>query len=534
MARSTRLRRPGRQTARLTSALVLTLAASVGFSTRSKTLAAVDVAADVSRQVIAPLVQGDEPIIVTEHTVQTVDGPLRYEAEVGRLAIRRGDNGEVHGYIFFVAYRVTPKAGTPRPITFAWNGGPGVPSSIIHMGGMGPRMIVGKHIGDSPETLLRTTDLVFMDAMETGFSRPARERFAPEFFTLRGDVAATAEFIRAFRTRLRAMNQPVFVAGESYGVFRAAALSDFMVDQGDRLDGTILISGDFPNVPQPVAFYDAMHVPARTATAFYYKRLAPDLMSDRAATMKAVVDWAVNVYQPALEHLDTLSQAQRDDIIAQLARYTGMRPGDINHKTLVMHATRFLATFLGGDRDKPLSEWDMRKLMANENLTGSPQALDHYLRDELGYATDLSYSWVENGYRPEPGPKLATAGGQFDYDLPIPSDDWAETLKYGEVTWIARDNPPWMPNALRRDKKLQVFVATGRFDPLNMCEGDVRVTAQLPSAERARVENHCYQSGHVIYEDPAARHQLLGDLARFIDRTVATGKMPAEAGQATR
>jgi carboxypeptidase C (cathepsin A) len=513
---------------RLIGSLALPLAVCAGASTWSNTPAATDFAVDAPRQVIAPLVQGDEPIVVSQHTLKTVDGPLTYEAQVGRLAIRRGDNGEVHGYIFFVAYRTKPNGHVPRPITFAWNGGPGVPSSIIHLGGVGPRMMVGNQIEDSPETLLRTTDLVFMDAMETGFSRPARERFASEFFTLRGDVAASAEFIRAFRTRLRAMDQPVFVAGESYGVFRAAALSDFMVDRGDRLDGTILISGDFPNVPQPVAFYDAMHIPARAATAFYYKRLPPDLMRNRSATMKAVVAWAINVYQPALEHLATLSEAQKDRIIAQLARYTGMKPEDFSRETLVMHVNKFLAKFLGSDGEKPLSEEDTRVLQAEENLKGSPHALDRYLRDELGYNTDLSYSWIEDGYRPEPGPKLRAAGGQFDYDLPIPSDDWAATLKAGEVTWIARDNPPWMPNALRRDKKLRVFVATGRFDPLNMCEGDVRVTAQLPLGERARVENHCYESGHVIYDDPAARHLILEDLARFIDRTVAATRVTAK------
>lgn len=508
--------------------LTFVLAVCAVASISSEARAATSFTAEAPRQVIAPLVQGDEPIVVSRHTVQTVDGPLTYEAQIGRLAIRRGDDGEVHGYIFFVAYRVNPRGGLPRPITFAWNGGPGVPSSIIHMGGLGPRIMVGNHVQDSPETLLRTTDLVFMDAMETGFSRPAKERFAAEFFTLRGDVAATAEFIRAFRTRLRAMDQPVFVAGESYGVFRAAALSDFMVDRGDRLDGTILISGDFPNVPQPIAFYDAMHIPARTATAFYYKRLAPDLMSNRAATMQAAIDWATNVYEPALEHVATLSEAQKTRIIAQLARYTGMKPVDFRRKTLVMHAAKFITNFMGRDGDNPLSEEDTRELQAKENLKGSPLALDRYLRGELGYDTDLSYSWIEDGYRPQPGPKLRTAGGQFDYDLPIPSDDWAATLKDGEVTWIARDNPPWMPNALRRDRKLRVFVATGRFDPLNMCEGDARVTAQLPPDEQARVQNHCYESGHVVYADPAARHQLAGDLAGFIHQTIALEKVPAK------
>lgn len=507
---------------------VLLFATCTGVSVGHPALAVTACTPEGGNQIIAPLVQGDEPIVVTEQTVRTADGPLTYDAQVGRLAIRRGDNGDVQGYIFFVAYRVKAKTDVPRPITFAWNGGPGVPSSIMHLGGMGPRMMVGNHMEDSPDTLLRTTDLVFMDAMETGFSRPARERYAAKFFTLRGDVAATAEFIRAFRARLRATDQPVFIAGESYGVFRAAALADSMVDRGARLDGVILLSGDFPNVPQPVAFYDAMHIPARTATAFYYKRLPPDLMRNRAATMSAAVDWATTVYQPALEHLDTLSDSQKEEIIRQLARYTGMKPQDFSRKTLVMHANRFLEDFLGTNGDKRLSEEDTRELQADENLKGSPQALDHYLRDELDYNTDLSYSWIESGYRPEPGPKLRTIGAQFDYDLQIPSADQAAGLKYGEVTWIARDNPSWMPDALRRDKRLRVFVGTGRFDPLNMCEGDVRVIAQLPPGERARVQTHCYQSGHVIYLDPAARPVLLGDLSHFIDETMAAEKVPSK------
>ncbi len=486
------------------------------------------VAPEVPRRLIAQLVAGDEPIVVTEHTIRTADGPLTYEAEIGRLPIRNGETGEVYGHIFFVAYRVKGKGGAPRPITFAWNGGPLIPSSIMHLRGLGPRIMAGDRMEDNPETPLRTTDLVFMDAMETGFSRPLAPRFAPQFFTLRGDVAATVEFIRAFRTRLRAMDQPLFIAGESYGVFRAAALTDFMVQRGERIDGTILISGDFPNVRQPVAFYDAMHIPARTATAFYYKRLAPDLMKSRAATLKAVADWAANVYQPALEHVGTLSESQRDRIIAQLARYTGMKPEDFDRKTLVMHANEFLDEFLGDDGNEPLSGEDTRELRVSEDLKGSPEALNHYLRDELGYNTDLTYSWIESGYRPVPGPRLRTAGEQFDYDLSIPPDDWAATLKTGEATWVARNNPPWMPDALRRGRRLRVFVATGRFDPLNMCEGDVRVIAQLPPHEPARVESHCYESGHVIYLDPAARPRLLGDITRFITKTVAaaaaTGK----------
>jgi carboxypeptidase C (cathepsin A) len=475
-------------------------------------------------RVIAPLASGDEPIVVTEHTIKTAEGPLAYETLAGRLPIRNGETGEVHGHIFFVAYRAKNRDGAPRPITFAWNGGPTVPSWIIHMGGFGPRLMVGDTIKDNPETLLRSTDLVFMDAMETGFSRLEDPKFAPEFFTLRGDVAATAEFVRAYRARLRATEQPVFIAGESYGVFRAAALSELMANQHERLDGTILISGDFPNIPQPIAFYNAMHIPARTATAFYYKRLPPDLMQDRAKTMKEVADWATNVYQPALEHADTLSDADKDKIIAALARYTGMKPEAFDRKTLWMGTAQFLTDFFGASNDKMLNVLDTRKLQSQYDLFGSPKALDKYLRDEVGYNTDINYSQVENGYQPIPGAKLRGSRDQFDYDLDLPDTDLALTRKYGEATWIARHNPPWIPNALAHDKTLRVFVATGRFDPRNMCEGDERVIAQLPTDESRRVESHCYDSGHVIYDDASTRHELLSDISHFIAATVAAPK----------
>ena len=133
----------------------------------------------------------------------------------------------------------------------------------------------GGHGGQSGYAI-GPTDLVFYDAMETGFSRPASPEFAPEFLNLKGDVAATAEFIRVYRTRFRALDQPLFICGESYEFFRAAALADFLTDRDVKIAGTLLISGDIPNIPQPVAFYDAMHIPARTATAFYHHRLLPE------------------------------------------------------------------------------------------------------------------------------------------------------------------------------------------------------------------------------------------------------------------
>ncbi|MET0309826.1 MAG: hypothetical protein ABW023_14055 [Sphingomonas sp.] len=470
-----------------------------------------------------PLVAGDEPIVVTQHRIQTRNGPLVYEARAGRLAIRSKGTGEVRGYIFFAAYVVHAK-GHPRPITFAWNGGPLVASAILHMEGIGPRRRSKVGMVDNPETLLGTSDLVFMDAVETGFSRPAQPEFASDFMNLRGDVAATAEFIRAYRARFRAVDQPLFILGESYGVFRAAALADQLTERRQPLAGAILVSGDIPNIPQSPAFYDAMHVPARTAAAFHFKRLGPDLMRDRDATMRQAVDWARTVYLPALERVDQLRPDERDKIAEALARYIGIRAELVDRKSLVVHADQYLRQFLSEDGTQPLTEEDMRlRVGAEGDDLGDGVLVDRYIRGELGYATDLSYAGLEDAYVPFPAPKLLTIGDQWQYNQPgMTPEVMAELRRTGEVAPLARANPPWIVNALRRDPKLQVYVATGRYDPLNMCEGDAIAAATLPADLASRVATKCYESGHIIYRDDGARTPFLGDLSAFIRRVTGT------------
>jgi hypothetical protein len=473
-------------------------------------------------EVIAALVPGDEPVVVTKHRIQTPSGPLDYEARTGRIPIRDQNTGQVRGHIFFVAYVVKSK-GAPRPLTFAWNGGPGAASSIIHLEGLGPRHKAGDNVVDNPETLLQTSDLVFMDAMETGFSRPETPELAKEFLNLKGDIAATVEFIRAYRDRFHDNGRPLFICGESYGVFRATGVVDEFARRKVKVAGTILVSGDIPNIPQDDSFYDAMHVPARTATAFYYKRLDPDLMKDRDATLKAANAWAINVYQPALEKLAQLTPDEKEKIATDLARYIGMRPEQVDRKTLVVHVDHYMKDFFGGDGTKILAGHDMRQLDGDEkDPFGSPTLIDNYIRGELGYSTDLTYNNVDTGYTLTPGPPAGRPASGFFYNLDAMSpEDSALSTKYEEVTWIAKSMPKYVPDALQRDKDLKIFVATGRFDPLNMCEGDVRVTAQLPASQANRVTNHCYEAGHVMYEDEKVRPVFSKDLADFIRQTVA-------------
>jgi carboxypeptidase C (cathepsin A) len=461
------------------------------------------------------LIPGDEPVVVTLHSIRTPQGPLRYEARAGRLPIRDGQTGEVKGHVFFVAY-IALNRGTDRPLAFAWNGGPIAPSIRLHMQLLGPRRLTKQGFLDNAETLLAKTDIVFYDPVETGFSRPEKPESVPELLNMQGDIAEAAEFIRAYRARFGAGDRPLFVIGESYGVWRACAVSEILAKRGDKLDGVVLISGDLPGVPMPLAFYDAMHIPARTAIAYFYHRLPPELMQDRDASMKAVNAWVTSTYLPALLRPEQLSDADREKIAQDLARFTGLRPDQVDRQILVVSISEFLRGFFGGE--KTLDDEDARLLKSDTRDPASGKHIGRYLRGELGYTTDLTYSGSEkDGYTPTPGPGPKKMFSQWTYNEEGASPEIiAKLIAAMDPKYIASTMPSWLENAMRIDPDMKVFVATGRFDPLNMCEGDEIMRGKLEANLSNRVSIHCYEGGHMMYRDEQTRLQLSHDLAEFV------------------
>ena len=480
------------------------------------------------------LLVDDEPVVRTTHTILTRGGTLTYQAIVGRMPIRTGDTGQVHARLSFVAFVVTGR-GARRPLTFAWNGGPLVASAIVNMDGLGPRRRTRANVMvDNPDTLLATTDLVFMDPVRTGFSRPERPEFLPEFMNMLGDVATTVEFIRAFRARFHAFDQPLFIIGESYGVFRAAAVADTMTATGGGLAGAVLISGDIPNFAQAPAFYNAMHVPARAATALYYRRLTADDGRPDEAVIAEAAAWANDVYRPALLRIAALSPAERTAIVERLSHYTGVAAAEIDQRTLVVTGKQYLEKFFGAHDPRQLTYEDTRVLAgsADDNL-GNAGSINAYIRGELGYRTDLIYAGLEKGYVPTPGPPPPTFRDLWHYNQPGATPEIVAAMRDDGEAWpIARVNPNWIGNALRQDPRFRVLVATGRYDPLNMCEGNAAVVATLTADLADRIATKCYPSGHIIFRDDVARPVFLSDVAAFIRaQTVRHADMPL-AGRA--
>ena len=473
----------------------------------------------MARADVMPLVSGDESIISTAHQIKTAKGVLKFEARAGRLPIRNDETGEVRGYIFFVAY-IEKTAGPLRPLTFIWNGGPTANSLLVHTEMFGPRRLEHTGFVDNAETLLAMSDLVFMDPVGTGFSRPARPEYDREFLSTLGDFAATAEFIRAYRARFHSEHQPLFLAGESYGTWRVNGATEILVGRGVKVRGAILISGGIPGSQMSFEFTDAMYIPARTAAAFFHHKLAPELLKDREATLKEVNDWITATYLPTLEHRDSLSEADRGRVVADLARFTGVRPQQINAKTLVMSNRDYLHGLFEGDPVKVLNTYDMRISGSEHEDPGRKGFISDYLREELGYSSDLAYTDLEEGYMPSPGPARRSTGERWVYDHTDVTPDLLARMQAGGGP---PNSQPWLQNAMRVERHLRVFVAAGRYDSLNMCEGNLRMAAKLEDDLSRRFSNHCYEGGHMMYRDQPTRLQLSEDIGRFITEASADG-----------
>ncbi len=280
---------------------------------------------------------------MTKRQVTVAGRVLKYTARAGRLPILDNETGEVHGRIFFTAYTLDPAPGLrARPLTFLWNGGPGSSSSLVHLLGFGPRRLEpdGEAV-DNPGTWLDQTDLVFVDPVGTGYSRPAKAEYGAEFYQTRGDAESVAEFIRVYRNRFEAWDAPIFLAGESYGVTRAAAVADVLQRRRINVNGVILIGLTLPLGQLTSELRTALTMPTYTAAAYANKKLEPELQNDLQATLRHAEKWAQTEYAPALARRDSLSDSERQLLLTQLARFTGLDRRLLDTKTLSVGMEQF-------------------------------------------------------------------------------------------------------------------------------------------------------------------------------------------------
>jgi carboxypeptidase C (cathepsin A) len=497
----------------------------------------------------APAATPPDQMVVTHGQVTVAGKPLRYTARTGLMPLYDNDTGSLIARMFIIAYTVDRAPGEPpRPLTFIWNGGPGSSSSQVHLVGFGPKGFKTpptypqwkgppSEIAERPDTWLAYSDLVFVDPIGTGYSRATTDAYRDILYSQHGDGEAVAEMIRIYRTRYDAFDQPLFLAGESYGTTRAMEVAGDLARRRTPVAGVMLISG-FYDVGQtvPRTLDQALELSMFTATAWYHKRLPADLQAKgQDGAISEAVAWARKIYAPALETRDTLSSDDRAAVLAGLKRYTGLDPKYADAKTLLIDKGVFTDRLLE-DRDEELGRYDARMVVARRNMGAQPWLPTHdpslapmldlmegasvplirYLRGTLGYHSDLLYRGPF-GEAFHPLPMVTNPGGL--------GDDWM-TLMWDHVPKPAKTEGPPPPHeapplrqAMDAEPHMLVFNVRGMYD--GACAALDEAVARSDASLRPRIRNRCYPAGHMVYTDDAVRLQLSHDFAQFVRDGVA-------------
>jgi carboxypeptidase C (cathepsin A) len=475
---------------------------------------------------------GADRLSVTEHEVKAADGkPLPYRATAGTLAMK-DEAGKHKADVFFVAYemRLSGEEQATRPVTFVFNGGPGAAAVWLHVGTAGPKRLSLTEAGEVPppphrlvdneHTWLAATDLVFIDPVNTGYSRPAPGEDPQQFFGVENDVRWVADFIRLYTTRYARWASPKFLAGESYGTTRSAMLSEHLLDRlGITLNGIVLVSSvlDFATL-RPGNGNDlpyALYLPTYTATAGHHKKLPPDLQKDVPAAIGKAEQWALAEYVPALAQGAALPDDRRAAIAKELANFTGLPVEVVEKADLRIDPNLFRAALLEdagrviGRFDGRLSGYDPDPLDRNPEFDPSLSAFlgaysgsfNDYARRDLKFESDLNYEVLSDRVYPW---SFGPAGNGHLYV--------ADQLR----------------GAMTKNPHLKVLAAGGYHD-LATPYFATRFTLahmRLGPALRGNVTETLYEGGHMMYHRLESLKKLNADVSNFI-RAAAASDGPA-------
>lgn len=459
--------------------------------------------------------------VVTTHKVTVEGREISYTATAGQLPIMN-DAGETEAEIFFIAYAVNNKSapGSRRPLLFVFNGGPGASAVWLHLGAVGPRRVQMLADGSMPPppyvlvdnefTWLDKADLVFIDPVGTGYSRAVKPELTKKFASVSGDIDSVGRFIRLYLTQYERWSSPLFLVGESYGTFRAAGLSEYLVEHGIALNGIIMISSimnlqttsfDHGNDLPYVLF-----LPGYTATAWYHKKLAP--RTDLDKTLEAVEVWTETDYLTALGKGDRLSSEERETVAGKLAEFTGLDKAFIDNRNLRIDRKSFVSELLRKQRHV-VGYMDSRFTAPNLDPAG-PSGFDptvatirppftatfnDYVRGELGFRSDLEYFTLGGGI------------GHWDWEAKNSYADTSDNLR----------------NTFAKNPYMKLFIATGCFDlatPYFATEYTLSHMGLTPTL-RANITTRRYRSGHMMYLDGDSISQLKRDVSQFIRSTLA-------------
>ncbi len=458
----------------------------------------------------------------TQHSITIGGKKIAYTATAGTLILKKND--KPWASMFYTAYRRddVPDA-SKRPITFCFNGGPGAASIWLHMGALGPRRVeMGPdgeqpkppyHLVDNESSPLDFTDLVFIDPVSTGFSRPAPGEDAAQFHGFDGDLDSVSEFIRLYSVRFqRGWGSPKFLAGESYGTTRAAALAQHLLkNQGIYLNGITLISSvlNFETISFSAGndLPYALFLPSYTASAWYHKKLPADLQANFEKAIGEARKFAGGDYTVALMKGDKLTAAERAGAVKQLARLTGLPEEFIEEANLRISMQRFAKELLRKDR-RTIGRYDSRLEGVDRDAAGDTPDYDpsyasvqgiftstfnDYIRGELKYDSDLTYEALTDKVNP------------WNYQR--------FQNRYVNTADMLRD-------AMSENPNLKVMIANGYYDlatPFFATEYTVSHMGLEPALSNHVNLTYC-DAGHMLYTKKSCLEGLEKAMAEFYQR----------------
>jgi len=459
----------------------------------------------------------------------------KIDAERKAAGVKPPGGPEAKARIFFVAYTLDDvEDPATRPITYLFNGGPGSSSMWLHMGSVAPRRANLTDEGEAPPppyqlvdndaTWLDRTDLVFIDPVSTGFSRPMPKEDVRQFHGLKEDIASVGDFIRLYTTRNARWLSPKIVLGESYGTTRAAGRSDYLQTRyGLYLNGIILVSTamNFQVLNFTPGNNDAYvaFLPTYATSAWYHRKLSPEMQAKSVAEVAQEARvFAANDYALALQKGDAASAQERQHIAEQLNHFTGILASEFRLLNLRMKDAMFFEHLLRSE-GRYLGRLDSR-------FTGLSYAPGEVRDDEYDPASEAV------------GPPLTAAFNdyvrrdlKFESDIPYETEISVDPWNFGDAGNGAPNTADDLMRAMTRNPYLKVWVTCSYYDLATPFFGAEEVVASmnLDPSVRSNLRFTYYESGHMLYIHTPSRLKFKADFLDFLNVAISPNVVHAAA-----